>query len=121
MSREISIGYRYCDGRETDIEVRAPYFLLGCQETSKRFWSLPELGEVGITRLTELGVCDPVYFIGWDMVADLRRELDILHEHLASIDFAVELKASWLAHLVYCFHLLILTAPKDSTPMFTIG
>jgi hypothetical protein len=121
MSRDINIGYQYGDGSETAIEVRAPYFLLGCQDTSMRFWRLPRLREIGITQLTVLGVSDPVYFVGWDMLADLRREIDLLHEHLASIDFNPELKASWLAHLVYCYHLLVLTAPKESTPVLTIG
>jgi hypothetical protein len=121
MSREINIGYRSGDGPETVIEIRAPYFLLGCQGTSMRFWSLPHLQEIGVTQLAELGVTDPVYFVGWDMLADLRREIDLLHEHLATIDFDADIKASWLAHLVYCYHLLVLTAPKDSTPVFTIG
>ena len=53
-------------------------------------------------------------------MADLRRELDPLHEHLASFDFDPDLKASWLAHLVYCYHLLTLTALKDSNPALTI-
>ena len=60
MSREVNIGYQYGDGPETVIEVRAPYFPLGCQGTSMRFWSLPQLREIGITQLTELGVSDPV-------------------------------------------------------------
>jgi hypothetical protein len=121
MSREINIGYRYGSGPETAIEVRAPYFLLGTQSTSMRFWSLPRVREVGIAQLAELGVRDPVYFVGWDMMADLRREIDLFHEHLASIDFDPDVKASWLAHLVYCYHLLLLIAPKESTPVLTIG
>ena len=122
MSREISIGYRQDDrGPETPIEVRAPYYLLGTQSTSKQFWSIPRLREVGITQLTELGVTDPVYFVGWEMMADLGREIALLQEHLASIEFDPDLKATWLSHLVYCYSLLIQTAPKDSTPVFTIG
>ena len=62
-----------------------------------------------------------MYFVGWDMLADLRREIDLLNLNLASIDFDSDLKASWLAHLFYCYHLLVLTAPKDSTPVLTIG
>ena len=121
MSREIYISYRYGYGPETDIEVRAPYWMLGTQSSSTQFWSLPRLREIGITLLAELGVSDPVSFVGWEMMADLRREIDLLHEHLPSIDFNPDLKASWLAHLVYCYHLLVLTAPKDSTPVLTIG
>jgi hypothetical protein len=121
MSREINIGYRYGDGPEAAIEVRAPYFLLGTQSTSMRFWSLPRVREIGITQLAELGVTDPVYFVGWDMMADLGREIDLLQEHSVSIDFDPDIKATWLAHLVYCYTLLVLTAPKASTPVFTIG
>jgi hypothetical protein len=122
MSREINIGYRHEDnGPETAIEVRAPYFLLGTQSTSMQFWSLSRLWEIGITQLTELGVGDPVYFVGWDMMAELQREIALLQEHIAEIEFDPDLKASWLSHLVYCYYLLVLTAPKESTPVFTIG
>jgi hypothetical protein len=72
MSRSISIGYRYeADGPATPIDVRPPYFLLGTQDISKRFWSIPLLKEIGVSQLSELGVLDPVYFIGWDMMDDL--------------------------------------------------
>jgi hypothetical protein len=122
MSREINIGYRYGNGGpETAVEVRAPYFLLGTQGTSRRFWSLPRLREIGITQLTELGVADPVYFVGWDMMADLHREIALLQEYIADIEFDPDIKASWLSHLVYCYYLLVLTAPKEPTPVFTIG
>jgi hypothetical protein len=122
MSRSISIGYRNeANGTETPIEVRAPYYLLGGQSTSMQFWSIPRLREVGITHLTELAVTDPVYFIGWDMMADLERELTLLQQHLESIDFYPEIKAQWLSHLVYCYYLLVQTAPKQSIPEFTIG
>jgi hypothetical protein len=122
MSREVNIGYRLSDdGPETAIEVRAPYFLLGTQATSKQFWGLPRLREIGITQLAELGVSDPVYFVGWDMLADLRREIGLLQDHLADIEFDSDLKASWLSHLVYCYSLLVLTAPPESTPVLTIG
>lgn len=122
MSREVNIGYRITpDGPETAIEVRAPYFLLGTQRTSMAFWSLSRLREVGITQLTELGVSDPVYFVGWDMMADLRREIGLLQEHLPEIDFDPDIKAWFLAHLVYCYSLLVFTAPPGSTPVLTIG
>jgi hypothetical protein len=122
MSRSISIGYRQRAGApETPIEVRAPYYLLGTQSTSMRFWAIPRLREVGITQLTELGVTDPVYFIGWEMMADLDREITLLRQHLGSIEFDPELKAQWLSHLVHCYHLLVQTAPKESIPEFTIG
>lgn len=72
-------------------------------------------------NLAELGVGDPIYFVGWDMLSDLRREIDLLEKHLRSIDFDPDLKSSWLAHLVYCYQLLALTAPSDSTPVVMIG
>lgn len=86
-----------------------------------RFWSIPRLRELGITRLTDLGVGDPINFIGWDMIADLQREITLLHQHLESLEFESELKAQWLSHLVYCYWLLVQTAPKDSVPNFWIG
>ena len=55
MSRSININYRTPDNETTDIEIRAPYDLLGTQQTSMRFWSLPIWKEVGVTRLAELG------------------------------------------------------------------
>lgn len=122
MSRSISIGYRNeVNGTETPIAVRAPYYLLGGQSTSMQFWSIPRLREVAITRLAELGVTDPVSFIGWEMMADLERELTLLQQHLGSIEFYPEIKAQWLSHLVYCYYLLVQTAPKESIPEFTIG
>jgi hypothetical protein len=122
MSRAIHIGYRNeTTGENTSIEVRPPYFLLGTQNTSKRFWSLPRLRELGITQLTELGETDPIFFIGWDMMAELWREIGLLQEHLESIDFDSEIKAQWVSHLVYCYFLLVQTAPKDSVPELTIG
>jgi len=116
MSRSISIGYRHeAGGLETPIEVRPPYFLFGTQATSKRFWSIPRLKQVGITRLSELGDGDPVCFFGWDML------IALLQQHLESIDFDPEIKAQWLSHLIYCYFLLIQTAPKQSIPELMIG
>jgi hypothetical protein len=122
LSRSISIGYREkADGPAVPIEVPPPYFLLGTQQTSMRFWSIPRLKELGITLLTEPGVSDPVNFVGWDMLADLRQEIGMLEENLESIDFYPEIKAQWLSHLLYCYYLLVQTAPNDSIPEFSIG
>lgn len=122
MGRDVSISYRdAATGRETAVAVRPPYFILGTQATSKAFWGLPRLREVGITRLSELGETDPIWFEGWDGLAELKAEVDSLEQHLAAIDFDAELKAQWLAHLVYCYHLLIQTAPPDSVPRLSIG
>lgn len=57
------------------------------------FWSLPRIKAVGIERLAELGVLDPVYFTGWEDMALLERELELLRRHLASIDFHVETRS----------------------------
>jgi hypothetical protein len=122
MSRDISIGFQLeAGGPNTPIEVRPPYFILGTQANSKLFWSLPRLREIGVTRLAELGETDPVCFIGWDMLADLWREIGLLQRHLGSIDFDPELKAQWMSHLVYCYFLLVQTAPRESIPDFSIG
>jgi hypothetical protein len=122
MSRSISIGYRLeSGGPETPIEVRAPYYLFGTQATSERFWSIARLKQVGITLLSELGNTDPICFIGWDMMSDLAREIALLQQHLESIDFDLEIKARWLSHLIYCYFLLVQTAPKESIPELTIG
>jgi hypothetical protein len=122
MSRSISIFYRdEATGRDTDIEVGGNWELLGCQQPSMDFWSLPRIREIGIVRLAELGVTDPVMFFGWDDLTLLRREITLLDANLASIDFPLEAKASWLCNLIYCYHALAETAPKESTPMFIIG
>src|SRR5688572_7892848 len=122
MSREINIGYQFSEsGPTTDLELRAPYFLFGTQRSSMEFWNLPRIREIGITHLAQLGVLDPIYFVGWDGMEDLRREIELLQNNLDTIDFQPELKASWLSHLVYCYSLLTLTAPKESIPILTIG
>lgn len=122
MSRSISIGYQLKQSDPyTSIEVRPPYFILGTQSTSKEFWRLPRLREIGIFHLADLGDTDPVYFVGWEKLADLWQEIGLLQKHLGSIDFHAELKAQWVSHLVYCYFLLIQTAPEESTPDFSIG
>jgi hypothetical protein len=122
MSRDIYISYRTeVDGAKAKIGIRAPYHLFGTQQSSKEFWSLPKLREIGLTRLIELGNSDPIYFVGWDDIAALDREITLLWRHLAEIDFHTELKAQWLAHLVYCYSLLRLTTPDGCVPELTIG
>ncbi len=122
MSRSILIEYwDRTTGISTPIEVESPYDLLGCQETSMRFWSLPRLREVGIAQLTLLGEGDPVTFGGWDMMEDLWREIDLLQRHLRSLDFPAEIKARWAAHLAYCYFLLVESTPPELVPVFTIG
>ncbi|QDT43594.1 hypothetical protein Pan241w_36960 [Gimesia alba] len=122
MSRQITIGYQEANRKEiTDIEIQAPYFLFGTQQTSKRFWSLPDWERIGIKHLSELGESDPIYFIGWDMMADLSNEIGLLQDNLDTIEFYPEIKAEWLAHLIYCYHLLVMTAPRTSIPSLGIG
>lgn len=122
MSRQIDIFYRPKGGdQDVAIEVRAPYFLFGTQQLSLAFWKQPRLREIGIKHLVELGHSDPIYFIGWEMLAELQTEIRLLADNLASLDGHVEVKASWLAHLAYCHAVLIETAPAGSTPTLEIG
>lgn len=122
MSRSISIFYTdRLTGRDTDIEVDFSRDLLGGQRSSMAFWAIPRLREIGITRLSELGVTDPVYFFDWDGMAELRREIRLLDDHLAEIDFHPETQAAWLCNLLYCYHRLVGTAPRESIPVFSIG
>jgi hypothetical protein len=53
------------------------------------FRSIPRIGELGIERLSELGVTEPVNFFVWEDAALLNREMTLLARHLPSIDFAV--------------------------------
>lgn len=121
MSRDINIGYRYSNGPQTSIEVRAPYFLFGTRQTSEQFWSLPIWRSIGVTQLAELGHSDPIYFIGWEMIGDLAREIRLFQDNFEKIQFDADLKSWFLAHLVYCHSLLVATAPKESIPELTIG
>jgi hypothetical protein len=121
MSREIDIGYVDAAGKEVRIEIQPPYFLLGTQRPSKMFWSIPRIKEVGIEQLSILGELDPVYFWGWDGLAALGREIELLGRHLHEFYFEPESKAAWLSHLTYCYHLLNDMAPKDSEPQLGIG
>jgi hypothetical protein len=122
VSRSIDIGYRpEGGGALTPVELQAPYYLLGTQRLSMEFWSLPRLREIGLTRLTDLGVSDPVYFVGWDDIAELGREIALLQQHLRSIAFHPEPLAGWLSHLVYCHSLLSLVTPEGCVPELCIG
>lgn len=121
MSRDIFIGYRYSNGPESTVEIRAPYYLFGTQQTSKQFWSLPIWASIGVTRLAELGHSDPINFIGWEMIGELAREIRLFQDNFERIEFDADVKSWFLAHLVYCHSLLITTAPKESIPELTIG
>jgi hypothetical protein len=121
MSRSIDISYEDATGKGVDIEIRPPYYLLGTQRSSLKFWGIPRLKEIGIERLTILGQTDPVYFWGWEDMAVLGRELELLARHLESVDSHPETKAQWLSHLTYCYHLLIASTPGNCTPKLGIG
>lgn len=121
MSRKIRIGYRLWGDTETTIKIRPPYDMLGGENNNIKFWSIPRLKDLGITYLSELGVTAPVYFVGWEMIESLGREIALLHQHLDTISFEpAELKAQMLSHLAYCYHLLLLEAPKESEPRFSV-
>ncbi len=95
--------------------------LLGTQEASMAFWSLPIHKTLGIQRLSELGTTDPVWFKGWDGLARLDTEVAILEEHIESIPFPEELRARWIQNLRLCLDRLKASAPPDSIPQFMIG
>jgi hypothetical protein len=121
MSRSISIRYIDANGQDHDIEVGEYRELLGGQRSSMTFWSIPEIKQAGIERLSELGVTDPVIFYGWEDMALLAREIELLNKHLPNIDYDVKTKAYTLSQLIYCYQLLVGTAPRDSTPSLMIG
>jgi hypothetical protein len=85
------------------------------------FRSIPRIRVVGIEWSSELGVTDPVIIFGWEDAVLLNREMTLLARHLPSIDFAVEWKPASSIHSAYCYHPLIRTAPKTSTPVVMIG
>lgn len=122
MSRGISISYRNgVGGEDRSVAVPNPYDVLGGERSSRMFWSIPRLKEIGIARLSRLGVSGPVIFFGWEDMTELRREIRLLDDNLASIEFDRTTKAAWLSHLIFCYHLLMETAPVESIPMFSIG
>lgn len=122
MSRQINLYFQMTkEDSPTDIELRAPYFLFGTQQTSMDFWSLPVWHGIGVTQLAELGHSDPVYFVDWPMIDELALEIRCFEDNFSKIDFHPNVKSEFLAHLVYCHSLLVSTAPKHSIPGFTIG
>lgn len=85
------------------------------------FWQLPIHQTLGIERLSQLGVTDPVWFKGWDDLLILEKEVAILEAHLDRIPFSDELKTRWIKNLRVCLDLLKSSAPRDSVPEFMIG
>jgi len=120
MSRAISVWYERADGQAVDVEV-GNEDLLGTQEASKAFWSLPIHKTLGIVRLSELGTIDPVWFRGWNELATLEREVAILEQHIESIPFSEEPKTRWIRNLRLCLDRLKSSAPPDSIPELMIG
>jgi hypothetical protein len=121
LSRAICISYQSPDGQKFSIQVPDCKDVLGPQRSSMRFWALPRLREIGIERLAILGETDPVIFHDWQDMDLLCREIKLLDDNLASLDFPIECKQEWLQRLQFCFDLLTKTAPPDSTPIFMIG
>ncbi len=119
MSRSISIWYKQ-EGKDTDIET-GNRDLLGTQQDSLQFWSLPRLAALGLKELTVLGYTDPVSFTGWDELAALDREVTLLEIHIADIPFDEVLKARWIANLRYCLDKLVWITPPDAIPVLMIG
>jgi len=120
MSRSISVWYKGADGQAVDVDI-GNNDLLGTQMASMAFWSLPIHETLGIVRLSELGISDPVWFTGWNELATLEREVAILEQHIESIPFSEELRARWIRNLRLCVDRLKSSAPPDSIPEFMIG
>lgn len=94
MSRTIEICYRdTLVGQPTAVEIPNPYYLLGTQDISMRFWSLPIWKEFGVRRLSQLGHIDPVFFTNWEMIDLLAQEIRLFHDNIRMIDFDAEVRA----------------------------
>ena len=120
MSRSIAVWYKNPGGDDISVDV-GHNDLLGTQEASMAFWRLPIHQTLGIERLSQLGVLDPVWFKGWDDLLILEKEVRILEENLDRISFSEVLKARWTKNLRVCLDLLKSSAPRDSVPEFMIG
>jgi hypothetical protein len=120
MSRSIAVWYKCASGEDVDVDV-GHNDLSGCQEPSMEFWRLPIHTALGVQRLAELGILDPVWFKGWDDLAVLEKEVAALEAHIDSIPFHAELKSRWIRNLRICLDLLKKEAPSDSVPEFMIG
>jgi len=120
MSRTISIWYSDTRGNQTDIDV-GNVDLLGTQQASKVFWSLPIHSQIGVKLLAELGVTDPVCFKGWKNIEQLEKELLLLERHLGKIPFDQGMKKRRIGNIRICLDTLKKSAPPDSVPEFMIG
>lgn len=126
MSRSISIWYSQ-DGKDTTIDTDYND-LLGAQQVSLKFWSLPILKKIGLERLVVLGYTDPIGFTGWEDLKELENEISILENEISIleknkdlINFDEELLNRWIANLRYCFDSLVEMSPQNSEPHFLIG
>ena len=120
MSRSISIWFTEANGQEVDIDMGSNE-LLGGQHTSKNFWKLEVFEEIGVTRLRDLGVTDPVWFIGWEDINVLESEIILIETNKDKIPFHQEIKDRWISNLRICLNSLKEKAPRDSIPEFMIG
>lgn len=119
MSRSISIWYKVGD---TDVDLDTGYHhLLGTQQASMKFWSLPQLRELGLRELTELGHLDPVYFSEAEGLAILEQELVLLEQNREQIPFDDELKTRWIHNLRFCLDMLKAETPPGAIPVLMIG
>lgn len=119
MSRSISIWHTK---NEKDINIDVGNRdLFGTQMSSKQFWSLEILYDLGIVELSKLGRIDPIYFSGHLQLSVLEKEIRILENHKAEIDYHRDLVDRWLENLRFCLYTLLETTPKDSIPNLMIG
>ena len=119
MSRSISIWHTKNE-RDINVDV-GNRDLFGTQRSSKQFWSLELLQDLGILELSKLGKIDPIYFSGHLQLSVLEKEIRILENNKDEIDFNRELVDRWVENLRFCFDTLIETTPNDSTPNLMIG
>ena len=122
MSRIICLSYKDSNNEHISIELEFYQETLGGQSTSRRFWSLPILKDFGITKLTELGISDPVYFTGWEEISQLENEINLLIKCRPKIDFEPSHRLDeWIKNLVNGVKLLKEKCPDGCLPEFSIG
>ncbi len=119
MSRQIIISYQI-NNITTNIDI-GEWYMLGHQQISYQFWSLPILKEIGLERLIVLGYADPVDFVGWEDLEDLDKEISLLEDNFELINFDEGTKKRWFRNLRSSLNRLIVLSPKDSIPFFEIG
>ena len=119
MSRSITIWYSK-NSEDTNIEI-GNHYMFGTQKSSKSFWALEVLKEIGVNELSKLGDFDPIYFSGWDQLKILNNEIKILEDNIDILRFDEDRVTEWIKNLKFCCDKLLKTATQDSIPNLMIG